>query len=94
MFDTNSTYATRGRDPGINNHRCVHARKELHFPIIPRFMNIFWRFRRCDEIELHIASYTFRRLSVLSLNPEPPLPRNPTLCCAIALFMISYENKQ
>jgi hypothetical protein len=26
--------------------------------------------RRRDEIELHIASYTFRRHSVLSLKPE------------------------
>jgi hypothetical protein len=77
MFDANSTYATCGRDLGINNHHCVYAERKLHFPIIPRFMNIFWRFRRCDEIELHIASYTFRRLSVLSLKPEPPFPKPP-----------------
>jgi hypothetical protein len=32
MFDANSTYATRGRDPGINNHRRVYAERNSTFP--------------------------------------------------------------
>src|ERR1700733_6753493 len=60
-----------------------HSSSHEHIPALSR----------CDGIELHIVSYTFRRLSLPSLNLSRP-SQNPTLCCDIALFMISYRKRK